>query len=181
VSKESSQTHIVLGSTTVPYGDARRYSVVLADMLLGGGMSSRLFQRVREELGLAYSIYSYQSFHQLAGVHGVYLGTSPETANQATTVVLDELANVAANGFTDREVESGRMQLKGQVTLSMESVTARMFRAASVELFGERYRTLDELLAEIDAIDVSSVRNVCGEFLAPERQTIVSLGRPAVG
>jgi predicted Zn-dependent peptidase len=177
VAKDLAQTHVLLGSTTIPYNDARRYAVVLTDVLLGGGMSSRLFQKVREELGLAYAVYSFQSFHALAGTHGVYLGTSPDTANLATTVVLDELARVAADGLPEPEIELGRMQLKGQVTLSMESVGARMSRAASVELYGDRYRTLDEVLAEIDAIDAGVVASVCRDFFAPERQTIVSLGK----
>ncbi len=177
VNRDSTQTHIVFGSTTVPYRDPSRYSVVLADVLVGGGMSSRLFQRVREELGLAYSVYSYQFFHQMVGIHGVYLGTSPESAEQATQVVLEELGTIAKNGLPEKEVESGRMQLKGQVTLSMESVSSRMFRAASVELYGEKYRTLDEVLAEIDRIDVNSVGQVCRDYFTPERQTIVSLGK----
>src|SRR5262249_44254115 len=155
-------------STTVPYRSPDRYSIVLTDVLVGGGMSSRLFQRVREELGLAYSVYTYQFFHETVGIHGVYLGTSPESADQATQVVLDEFEAIAANGLPEAEIESGRMQLKGQVTLSMESVSARMFRAASVELYGDKYRTLDEVLAEIDRIDVDSVRAVCSSYFAPE-------------
>jgi predicted Zn-dependent peptidase len=177
VPRESSQTHIVLGSTTVPYRDPRRYAIVLADVLIGGGMSSRLFQRVREELGLAYSVYSYQFFHEAIGVHGVYLGTSPETAAQATDVVMEELAGIAHNGLPEEEIASGRRQLKGQLTLSMESVSSRMFRAASVELYGDRYRTLDELLAEIDGIDADTVAAVCRDYFAPDRQTILGLGR----
>ena len=122
-------------------------------MLLGGGMSSRLFQRVREELGLAYSVYTYQSFHADAGMHGVYVATAPESAGAALDAIRDELADGRrATGLPADEVAMGRQQLKGQITLSLESVSSRMYRAASVELYGEPYRTLDELLALIDAI-----------------------------
>ena len=170
------QTHIVFGSATVPYRDPRRYAVVLVDTLLGAGMSSRLFQRVREQLGLAYSVYTYQSFHADSGVHGVYVGTAPETAAEATEAVRAELADIAAHGLPEEEIEAGKGQLKGQLTLSMESVSSRMYRAASVELYDDRYRTLDELLAEIDQIDAATVAQVCRDYFAPEQQTLLTLG-----
>ena len=176
VERAGVQTHIVFGSATVPYSDPRRYAVVLVDTLLGAGMSSRLFQRVREELGLAYTVYTYQSFHADCGIHGVYVGTSPETASQATEAVRAELAEVAANGLPEADIEAGKSQLKGQLTLSMESVSSRMHRAASVELYGDRYRTLDELLGEIDRIDAATVAEVCRSYFAPERQTLLTLG-----
>jgi predicted Zn-dependent peptidase len=176
VERAGVQTHIVFGSPTVPYSDPRRYAVVLVDTLLGAGMSSRLFQRVREQLGLAYSVYSYQSFHADSGVHGVYVGTAPETAAQAAEAVRAELADVAENSLPDEEIEAGKGQLKGQLTLSMESVTARMYRAASVELYGDHYRTLDQLLAEVDQIDAATVAQVCRDYFAPEQQTLLTLG-----
>jgi len=176
VERAGVQTHIVFGSPTVPYSDPRRYAVILVDTLLGAGMSSRLFQRVREQLGLAYSVYTYQSFHADCGVHGVYVGTGPETAAEATDAVRAELADIALNGLPEAEIEAGKGQLKGQLTLSMESVSSRMHRAASVELYGERYRTLDELLAEVDRIDSATVAEVCRSFFAPEQQTLLTLG-----
>ena len=176
VERAGVQTHIVFGSATVPYSDPRRYAVVLVHTLLGAGMSSRLFQRVREELGLAYTVYSYQSFHADCGIHGVYVGTSPETAAQATEAVQAELADVATHGLPEAEIEAGKSQLKGQLTLSMESVSSRMHRAASVELYGERYRTLDELLAEVDRIDADAVADVCRRYFPPEHQTLLTLG-----
>jgi predicted Zn-dependent peptidase len=178
VRRKSAQTHIVFGSPTVTYNDPRRYAVVLVDMLLGGGMSSRLFQRVREERGLAYSVYSFQSFHADTGVHGIYVGTAPATATAAAECIRDELARIAADGLPTDEIEAGKQQLKGQITLSLEGVSSRMYRAASVELYDEPYRTLDELLVEIDRIDEATVREVCASFFRPEQQTVVSLGPP---
>jgi predicted Zn-dependent peptidase len=176
VDRAGVQTHIVFGSPTVPYSDPRRYAVVLVDTLLGAGMSSRLFQRVREQLGLAYSVYTYQSFHADSGVHGVYVGTAPETAAQATEAVRAELADIAENSLPEAEIEAGKGQLKGQLTLSMESVSSRMYRAASVELYDDQYRTLDQLLAEIDQIDAATVAQVCRDYFAPEQQTLLTLG-----
>ncbi|HUR92777.1 MAG TPA: pitrilysin family protein [Gemmatimonadaceae bacterium] len=174
--RDQAQTHVVLGTATVPHRDPRRYAIALVSVLLGGGMSSRLFQRVREELGLAYTVQTFQSFHLDTGMQGVYVATAPETADDAVRAINDELASVAANGMPEEEIELGRSQLKGQVTLSMESVSSRMYRAATGELFGEPIQTLDEVLALIDAIDAGTVRKVCGEFFAPDIQTMVSLG-----
>ena len=176
VKRDGAQTHIVVGSPTVRHGDPRRHAVVLLSALLGGGMSSRMFQRVREELGLAYAVYTFQSFHADVGMHGVYVGTGPETARQALEAINAELAMVAEHGLPEDELAMGKSQLKGQVTLSLESVTSRMYRCAGVELYGEPYRTLDEMLALIDAVTSEDIAAVARDFFAPERQTVVSLG-----
>jgi len=176
IEREGAQTHIVFGSTTVPHKDPRRYTVALIGSVFGGGMSSRLFQRVREELGLAYAVYAFQSFHGDAGTHGVYAGTAPETATRAKAAIRDELARLSAEGLSEEEIRSGKNQLKGQVVLALESVSARMYRAASVELYGEEFKPIDVVLNDIDRIEESDVRAVCREFFAPERQTVVTLG-----
>jgi len=125
VEREGAQTHIVAGTVAVPHGDPERFPLLLLSMLLGGGMSSRLFQRVREELGLAYSVYTYQSFHADAGMHGVYVATAPETAGAALDAIRRELQTVVENGLPADEIAMGRQQLKGQITLSLESVSSR--------------------------------------------------------
>lgn len=176
VERDGQQVHLVFGSPTVPHKDPRRHALMLVNTLLGGGMSSRLFQRVREELGLAYSVYTFQSFHVDAGMHGVYLGTAPDTAEQAADAVRSELARLARHGVGADELAMGKQQLKGQITLSMEGVTSRMYRAAAVELFNEPFLPLDAVLAKIDAITQDDACEVCASFFGPERQTLVSLG-----
>jgi predicted Zn-dependent peptidase len=176
VSRDGAQTHIVVGSAAMAHGDPRRHALVLLSVLLGGGMSSRIFQRVREELGLAYSVYTFQSFHADTGMHGVYVGTGPETAREALDAVDAELADVATNGLPAEELAMGKSQLKGQITLSLESVSARMYRCAGVELYGEPYRTLDDMLALVDGVTSEQIAEVAQEFFAPEKQTVVSLG-----
>ena len=176
VERDGAQTHIVIGSPIVAHADPRRYAIVLVDSILGGGMSSRLFQRVREELALAYSIYTFQVFHPDTGTHGVYVGTAPDTAARARDAISDELLRLSQEGLTPEEIEAGRSQLKGQVTLSLESVSSRMYRAAGVALYDEPFRTLDDVLALIDAIQPEEIAAVCRDFYAPSTQTLVSLG-----
>lgn len=174
--RDTAQTHIVIGSQAFPHSDARRYAMTMIGTLFGGGMSSRLFQRIREEMGLAYSVYSFQSFHVDAGMHGVYVGTTPESARAAVDAINVELEKLSHEGLTDDDILAGKSQLKGQITLSLESPTSRMYRAAGTELYGEAYRTLDELLALIEAIDAETVSEVCATYYSPAQQTLVSLG-----
>jgi len=177
--RDTAQTHIVIGSATFAHSDPRRYAMSMIGMLFGGGMSSRLFQRVREELGLAYSVFSFQSFHEDSGVHGVYVGTTPETARAAVDAINEEMEKLAAQGLSEEDLTAGKSQLKGQITLSLESPSSRMYRAAGVELYGEPYRTLDEVLALVDAIDTETVAAICKTYFAPGQQTLVSLGPKA--
>jgi predicted Zn-dependent peptidase len=148
---------------------------VLLSTLLGGGMSSRLFQRVREELGLAYAVYTFQSFHADIGMHGVYVGTGPRPRARRSTRSRPSWRS-RERGLPDAELAMGKSQLKGQITLSLESVTSRMYRCAGVELYGEPYRTLDEMLALVDAVTSEEIADVARTYFAPERQTVVSLG-----
>jgi predicted Zn-dependent peptidase len=176
VPRDTAQTQIVMGAPTVAYGDPMRYAMTLASVLMGGGMSSRLFQRVREELGLAYAVYSFHSYHADSGMHGVHVATSPEHAQVALEAVRAELSMAAEQGFTAEEIESGKGQLKGQVVLSLESPTSRMYRAAATELYDEPYKPIDDVLSEIDAIRAEDVAEMSRTYFAPDRQTVLSLG-----
>jgi predicted Zn-dependent peptidase len=178
--KDIAQTHIVLGGQGIAFGDSRRYAFALLDMLIGGGMSSRLFQKVREELGLAYSVQTFSSSYADTGAHGVYLASAPETAQEALDAVRDVLRDVAMNGLSEADLAAGKRQLRGQLVLSMEGVSSRMYRAALTALYGEPYRSIDELKALVDAIDLEQVRDVARDFFDPDRQILVSLGPKAV-
>jgi predicted Zn-dependent peptidase len=178
--KDIAQTHIVLGGQGIAFGDPRRYAFALLDMLIGGGMSSRLFQKVREELGLAYSVQTFSSSYADTGAHGVYLASAPETAQEALDAVRDVLRDAAMNGLSEADLAAGKRQLRGQLVLSMEGVSSRMYRAALTALYGEPYRSIDELKALVDAIDLEQVRDVAREFFDPDRQILVSLGPKAV-
>ena len=174
--RDTAQTHIVLGSDTFPLRDPRRFAMAILVNVFGGGMSSRLFQRVREELGLAYAIYAYKSFYQGTGQLGVYVGTQTSAADQAVDAIRAEFDRVAREGLPTDELAHGKQQLKGQIMLSLESPGARMGRLAGFTLHDDRYRPLDEMLADIDAVTADEIAAVAGEFFPAERQTVVRLG-----
>jgi predicted Zn-dependent peptidase len=170
------QSHVVMGTRTVPHADPRRFALILLSTAVGGGMSSRLFQRVREELGLAYAVYSFQSFYRTGGSLGVYVGTRPEWADRAVDVIREELRRVAVAGLLVPELEDAKGQVKGQLVLGLESPGGRLHRLALHELHGEPHRTVDELLARIEAITMDDIAEVAAEWLDPERWLTVRLG-----
>ena len=179
--KETAQTHIVFATDTVPYGDRRKYALLVLSNIFGGGMSSRLFQRIREELGLAYAIYSFTSFYRAMGVAGVYVGTQPARAAEATAAIRQEYAKLAREGLTAAALEEAKQQTLGQLMLSLESPTAKMYRLASTAVNGEPYLSLDEMLATVAALTADDIAGAASEFFQPERQTVVSLGPKSKG
>ncbi len=174
--RDTAQTHIVFASDTFPHRDPRRFALAILTNVFGGGMSSRLFQRIREELGLAYAVYAYQQYFQSTGLVGVYVGTQPTTADHAAEAIRDQYTKLAQEGLTAEELSAGKQQLKGQVMLSLESPISRMSRLAGIPLHSDRYLPLDQLLAEIDAVTMDVVKTLCAEFLDPARQAVVRLG-----
>jgi predicted Zn-dependent peptidase len=178
--KDIAQTHVVIGGAAIAHGDPRRFAFALLSMLLGGGMSSRLFQKVREEMALAYSVHTFSSSFADTGAHGVYLASAPETAQKAVDAVREILARVVQEGLPAEELAAGKRQLRGQLVLSMEGVSSRMYRAATTALYDEPHRTIDELLALVDAVDQETVLAVAREYFDPNRQVLVSLGPKAV-
>jgi predicted Zn-dependent peptidase len=178
VPRDGAQTHVVLGTDTFPYRDVRRHALLVLVNVLGGGMSSRLFQRVREELGLAYSVFAFQSFYRDGGTAGVYVGTQPARAAEAVGAIEAELARVAAEGLGAADLADAKQQLKGQVTLALENPAARMYRLAGFPLHELSYRSIDDTLRDIDAVSLDDVAGVAAEFFLPGRQTAVWLGPP---
>lgn len=174
--RDTAQTHVVFGTDTFPLRDPRRFALAILTNVFGGGMSSRLFQRVREELGLAYAIFAYKHFYQGSGQLGVYVGTQPSTADHAVEAIREEYGRLAREGLPLPELTNGKQQLKGQIMLSLESPGARMARLAGFTLYDDPYRPLDEMLAEIDRVTPDEIVGVATEFFAPERQTVLRLG-----
>jgi len=176
VAREGAQVHLVFGTETFRFRDPRRHALVLVSTILGGGMSSRLFQRIREELGLAYAVYAFHALHQASGVAGVYVGTQPPTAEQAAAAIREELARLARDSVSADELATAKRQVKGQLVLALEGPMSRLYRLAGGVLYGEPYRSLDATLAEVDAVRPDEVAAVAAEFYAPERQVVVWLG-----
>jgi predicted Zn-dependent peptidase len=176
VPRATAQTHIVWGAPTFGHGDPRRFALVLLSNAFGGGMSSRLFQKVREEHGLAYAVYAYQTFYADAGVAGVYVGTRPEYADRAEDIVMQELTALARTGITHDELDDVKGQVKGQIVLSLESSSSRLHRLAGTELYDEPFRTLDDITALVDAVTLDDVAAVAAEYFPPDRQSLLRLG-----
>jgi predicted Zn-dependent peptidase len=174
--RDTAQTHIVFGTDTFPLRDPRRFALSILVNVFGGGMSSRLFQRVREELGLAYAVFAYKNFHQSSGQLGVYVGTQTASADQAVDAIRAEYDRIAREGLPADELETGKLQLKGQIMLALENPMARMGRLAGFALHDDPYRPLDQMLAEIDAVTADDVAAVGREFFPSDRQTVVRLG-----
>ncbi len=174
--RTSAQTHVVIGSATVSQRDPRRYALLLLSTALGGGMSSRLFQTVREELGLAYAVYSFQSFHSVAGMAGAYVGTRPEWVERVVDAVNREYGRVSEEGLPAEEMERAKQQMKGRITLSLESTVSRLYRLVGAALNDEPYLRLDELLARISAVSAEEVADVAQAFFRPDHQVVMELG-----
>ncbi len=174
--RPSAQTHLVFGGGVPRHSDARRYPLAILSTALGGGMSSRLFQRIREELALAYSVFTFQSFYSRGGVSGVYVGTRPSSAEKAAEAVREELTRLAEEGLPVEELEQTKQQLKGQIMLSLESTGARLYRLAGFALHDEPFLSLDEVLAVLDGVTPEEVAEAACEFFDPEGLFLLTLG-----
>ncbi len=174
--RDCQQTHICMGTVSFAHSDSRRYALLLLSNILGGGMSSRLFQRVREDEGLAYVIYTYQQFYKDAGLYGVYVGTEPSQRNRAIDVISEEFARILLESVSEQELEHAKNQLKGQLLIGLESTTTRMFRLANFELNGEGYQPVDKVIERIEAVTPEHIYGVAKVILDPDRLYSVSLG-----
>jgi len=163
--RRTEQANLVLGGLGLSRNDDRRYALSVLNAALGGGMSSRLFQEVREKRGLAYSVYSYNTQYSGAGLFGVYAGCLPGKVEQVIDLCRTQLAEVAHTGITAEELSRGQGQLKGQYVLGLEDTGSRMVRVGKSELVYGELQSVDEALAHIDAVTLDEVRAVAAELL----------------
>jgi predicted Zn-dependent peptidase len=163
--KDTEQAHVVLGCEGYPRDDDRRFAVGALNNVLGGGMSSRLFQQIREQRGLAYSVYSYTSQYADTGLFSVYAGCAPGKVDEVLAITREELTRVAAEGVSDVEVERGKGMLKGALVLGLEDTGSRMSRLGKGELLFGDLLSVDELLTKVDAVTPAAVRAVAAELL----------------
>jgi len=175
-SKETEQAYVVLGTRGLSVRDERRYALSILDTILGGGMSSRLFQEVREKRGLAYSVYSFQQGYRDAGLFGVSAGTAPGSVQECVDVIVAELARMAEDGPADSEVALAKEHIKGSLTLSLESSSSRMIRLGRNEFNLGRQLRIEEIEAEVDAVTSDSVWGLAAELLRPETLGLCVLG-----
>ncbi len=174
--KDTEQAYVVLGAAGLPVCDERRYTLAVLDTILGGGMSSRLFQEVREKRGLAYSVYSFQQGYRGAGLFGVSAGTSPASVDECIDVIVAELHAAAQRGVRDDEVLLAKEHIKGSLTLSLESTSSRMVRLGRSEFSFGRSVPPEEIEAGVDAVTKEQIDALAAELLAPERLGLCVLG-----
>jgi predicted Zn-dependent peptidase len=166
ISRSIEQANLILGCEGLSRTDEQRFALGVLNAGLGGGMSSRLFQEVREKRGLAYSVYSFSAQHADAGMWGVYVGCLPSKADEVLAICQDEVAKVISGGLTDAELERGKGQLRGSIVLGLEDPSSRMSRLGKAELSYPRLEPVDEILASISAVTHDDVRRVAAEVLA---------------
>lgn len=165
LAKDTEQAHIVLGGPGIARLDDRRFAVGVLNNVLGGGMSSRLFQEIREKRGLAYSVGSYTAQYSDTGLFAIYAGCAPGKAEEVIELIGAELAEVAAHGVTDAEVARGKGMAKGAFVLGLEDTGSRMTRLGKGELLYGELLSVDELLARVEAVTTDQVRAVARDLL----------------
>ncbi|WNV74408.1 pitrilysin family protein [Geodermatophilus sp. DSM 44513] len=176
VRRRTEQTHLLLGSVGLGRLDPRRYAAAVMETAVGGGMSSRLFQEIREKRGLVYSVGSALSHYAGTGSFSVYAGCSPKRVPEVLRIVREELARVAADGLTPEEVARGRGQLKGGLVLGLEDTGSRMSRLGKSELSHGEYLPVREVLARLDGVEEGQVRAVAADLLT--RDTCLAVVGP---
>ncbi|WP_226643838.1 M16 family metallopeptidase [Mesobacillus subterraneus] len=162
--KETEQAHLCLGFEGLQIGHSDVYSLIVLNNVLGGSMSSRLFQEVREQRGLAYSVFSYHSAYRDSGMVTIYGGTGASQLNVLYDTIQDTLAKLRAEGITEKELNNSKEQLKGSLMLSLESTNSRMSRNGKNELLLGRHRSLDEIVEQIDQVTKDSVDGMANKI-----------------
>jgi len=174
--KDTEQYHLTLGAPAIARDDPRRFALRVLDNILGGTSSSRLFQKVREDRGLAYNVFSFQALNAGTGQIGIYLGTRPDNVAPALQVVADELDLMRHDGVTAEELERSKENVKGRIVLSLESTAARMNRLGAAVLCGLPLLSLDEVVERIESVTLEDVNGLVRDLLAPERLSAAAIG-----
>ena len=179
--RDLQQLHLSLGARGVPDGHEHRYPLTVLNILLGGGMSSRLFQSVREEAGLAYSVYSVQDVFRDCGMVSIHMAVSPERGREALARTRDELRKLVAEGPSEEEVESAKSQYRGTVLMEHESASSRMVHLAHEEIYRRSYTPPEEHVRRVLAVTREQVSEMAKLYLPPERFALVALGPKVEG
>jgi predicted Zn-dependent peptidase len=158
--KKTEQNHICLTFPGLKTGDNQQYAMLLLNNALGGGMSSRLFQEIREKRGLAYSVYSYHSSYSDSGLFTIYAGTAPKQTKEVLDLTKELLFELRDQGLTEDELHKGKEQMKGSLILGSEGTGSRMNRLGKNELMLGKHYSLDEIIDRIEAVQMKDVQDV---------------------
>ncbi|HEX2258491.1 MAG TPA: pitrilysin family protein [Actinomycetota bacterium] len=176
MNKSTEQAHLVMGGLGYPAHHPLRFAWGVLDNLLGGGMSSRLFQEIREKRGLAYSVFSFRHLFSEIGMYGIYAGTTPANVSEVLDVISTELDQMSEAGVTEEELERAKGHMKGGVVLALEDPFSRMTRLGKSEVVGSELLSLEQILATVDAVTVEDVSRVARDLLSEDRRTLAVIG-----
>ena len=166
--KDIEQTHISIGSKSISILDEDRYTLALIDVCLGGGMSSRLFQEIREKRGLAYSINTFESIYRPAGVFGVYAGVNPSNTDEVVKLIWEEMEKIKAEGFAEEEFERAKTQIKGGLLIGLESTKYRASRNGRSELYFNKIFSTQEICDAIDKVTQADIIRLSNKMFNKE-------------
>jgi predicted Zn-dependent peptidase len=174
--KDLEQLQICLGGPGLAQDDNNIYVLNVLNNVLGGGLSSRLFQEIREERGLAYSVYSYQTAYRDSGLFTVYAGTSPDNLAAVLSLIIKEILRLASEGISEEELKRSKQQLKGNLLLSLENVNNRMMRLGKTEISFDRVITIEEILNKVADVDLDAVKSLAKQLFVLDNLSFASLG-----
>lgn len=174
--KRTEQSHILLGTLGLPAGHPDRFSLSVVNGIMGGAASNRLFRIIREEKGLAYSVYSFTHSYTDAGVWAVYAGTNPRNTETVIDIIIKELEKVVKYGFSENEVSRMKGHIKGGTVLGLEGSWARMSKLGREEIIGKRIITIDEILKKIEAVTVESVNDLAAKLFSKQDYVLTVIG-----
>ncbi|RNC28066.1 MAG: putative zinc protease [Candidatus Dichloromethanomonas elyunquensis] len=177
VGKDTEQMNLVIGVPGLGQDDEDMYVMHIINNILGGGLSSRLFQEIREQRGLAYSVYSYHSTFVDTGLFAIYAGTSPAKTQDVIQCILNEMNIIKAEGITEEELKRTKAQIKGNLYLGLESVSSRMSRIGKTELSFGKVKTAEEAVEKLEKVTLSDVKRVLERLWIQDKISILTLGQ----
>lgn len=177
IAKDTEQMHVIVGVPGLGQDDDDMYAMHVINNYLGGGLSSRLFQEIREQRGLAYSVYSYHSTYVDTGLFAVYAGTSPNKTSEVVECILQEMTRIKNNGITEKELNKTKAQIKGNLLLGLESVSSRMSRLGKSEISFGRVKTAEEAVEKLEKVTLEDIRRVMNRIWNNENVSILTLGK----
>jgi len=178
---KTKSAHLCLGGPGCRRDDDNKYPLSLFTILLGGSMSSRLFQKIREEKGLAYSVYSSNTQYMDTGLVFIYAASSLRSTDMILKLIKNEISDISRNGVKEVELERARENLKGNIVLSVENISSRMFRMGKGLLFNKKILTIDQILKKIDKVKRSDLNMVVDKYFKPDRMSTVILRKSDKG
>lgn len=175
-SKDTEQVHLIVGAPGLKLDHEKIYVMQIINTILGGGLSSRLFQEIREQRGLVYSVYSYHSSYHDTGLFGVYAGLSKQNVDEVLAQIFKQVKDIQSNGVKEEELHRAKEQLKGNLYLSLENVNTRMSRLGKSQMYLGKVVTPEEIINKVNKVTISEIRELAKEVLDPKGFSLASIG-----